>query len=165
LLANRKAITIFGSSTGAVNASQAGANMIVFRYQAFSSDGMVRMLASQIQWILIASGIITLSGGIAAFLSPVLFLRLGFGVKEPTDSALFFVRHWGVLVAVVGALIIDSADAQAIRTPILIAAAAEKFAIGLFVFFGRVKRTRAMTAIATADGIFAILYAAYLAGI
>jgi choline-glycine betaine transporter len=123
------------------------------------------MLASSIEWILIASGIITLGGGIAALLSPVLFLRLGFGVKEATDSALFFVRHWGVLIAVIGALIIYSAGARAIRTPILIAAAAEKFAIVLFVFFGPVKRTDAMTAIATVDGVFAILYAAYLAGV
>ena len=123
------------------------------------------MLASSIGWILIASGIITVGGGIAALLSPALFLRLGFGVENPTSSALFFVRHWGVLIAVVGALIVYSADAQAIRTPVLVAAAAEKFAMGLFVFFGPVKRTGAMTAIATVDGVFAILYVAYLAGI
>jgi hypothetical protein len=107
------------------------------------------MLASSIGWILIASGIITAGGGIAALFSPGLFLRFGFGDENPTGSALFFVRHWGVLIAAVGALIIYSADAQAIRTSVLVAPAAEKFAMGLFVFFGPVKRTRAMTAIAT----------------
>jgi hypothetical protein len=37
--------------------------------------------------------------------------------------------------------------------------------MGLFVFFGPVKRTGAMTAIAAVDGAFAILYVAYLAEI
>jgi hypothetical protein len=46
-----------------------------------------------------------------------------------------------------------------------VAAAVEKFAMGLAVFFGPVKRTTAMTAIAIVDGIFAILYVAYLAGL
>jgi hypothetical protein len=124
-----------------------------------------RMLASSIGLILIASGIITVGGGIAALFSPALFLRLGFGVENPAGSALFFVRHWGVLIVAVGALIVYSADAQAIRTSVLIAAAVEKFAMGLFVFFGPVKRTGAMTAIAAVDGAFAILYVAYLAGI
>ena len=123
------------------------------------------MLASSIGWILIASGIITVGGGIAALVSPALFLRLGFGVEDPTASALFFVRHWGVLIVAIGALIVYGADVQAIRTPVLVAAAAEKFAMGLFVFFGPVKRIDAMTAIATLDGVFAIVYVASVAGI
>src|SRR5271170_6678864 len=123
------------------------------------------MLASSIGWILLVSGFITDGGGLAALFSPALFLRLGFGDENPTRSALFFVRHWGVLIAAVGALIAYSADAQAIRTSVLVAAAAEKFAMGFFVFFGPVKRTGAMTAIATVDGVFAALYVAYLAGI
>jgi len=64
---------------------------------------------------------------------------------------------------VVGALIVYSAVVPAIRTPVLIAATIEKFAIGLLIFFGPVKRTTAMTVIAIGDGVFAILYVAYLA--
>jgi len=99
----------------------------------------------------------------AALFSPALFLRLGFGVESPASSALFFVRHWGVLIVAVAALILYSAYAPALRAPVLLAAAFEKFAIGLLVFCGPVKRTGAMTAIAAVDGLFALLYVAYLA--
>lgn len=74
------------------------------------------------------------------------------------------MRHWGVLILAVGCLITYSAYDPAIRAPVLIAASAEKFAIGLLVFFGPVKRTNGMTVIAIMDGIFAILYVLYLAG-
>jgi hypothetical protein len=58
-----------------------------------------------------------------------------------------------------------SAYDPAIRVPILVAAAVEKFAIGLLVFFGPVKRTSGMTVVAIVDGIFALLYVGYLAGL
>ena len=70
---------------------------------------------------------------------------------------MFFVQHWGVLVFVVGCLIIYSAYAPAIRVPVLIAAAVEKFALGLLVFFGPVRRTSGMTTSAVVDAVFAIL--------
>jgi len=120
------------------------------------------MLASSIGWILAVSGVVTSGGGLVALLFPNLFLRLGLGVETPTSSAVFFVRHWGVLIFAVGALIVYSACTPVIRTPVLIAAAIEKFAMGLLVFFGPVKRTSAMTAIAIVDGVFAILYVAFL---
>ena len=123
------------------------------------------MLASSIGWILVASGIITGGAGLAAFLVPRLFVRLVCGVESPTDSLLFFVRHWGVLIFAVGALIVYSACAPTVRAPVLVAAAIEKVAIGFLTFFGPMKRTTAMTAIAVADGAFAILYVAYLAGL
>ena len=123
------------------------------------------MLTSSIQWILVTSGVITAGGGLAALLFPHLFLRLGFGVESPDSSAVFFVRHWGVLIFAVAGLIVYGAYTPATRTPVLVAAAVEKFAMGLVVFFGPVKRTSAMTAIATIDGAFAVLYVAYLAGL
>src|SRR5262249_15701980 len=124
-----------------------------------------QMLASFIAWILVASGIITAGAGLAALLLPHLFLRFGFGVESPISSLVFFVRHWGVLIFVVAALIVYSAYAPAVRAPVLAAAAIEKVAIGLLTFFGPVKRTTVMTAMAIGDGAFAILYVAYLAGL
>lgn len=121
------------------------------------------MLAS-IGWILVVSGLITAGGGVAALFSPKLFLRLGPGDGSAANSSVFFVRHWGVLIIAVGALIVYSASAPTIRVPVLVAAAAEKFAIGLMVFFGPLKRTDGMTVIALVDGLFAVLYVAYLAG-
>ena len=123
------------------------------------------MLASSIGWILVASGIITAGAGLAALLFPHLFLRLGFGVESPISSLVFFVRHWGVLIFAIAALIVYSAYAPTTRAPVLVAAAIEKFAIGLLTFFGPMKPTSAMTAIAVGDSAFAILYVAYLAGL
>jgi hypothetical protein len=123
------------------------------------------MLASSIGWILVASGVITAGAGLVALLFPDLFLRLGFEVESPSSSLVFFVRHWGVLIFVVGALIVYSAYAPTVRAPVLAAAAIEKFAIGLLTFLGPMKPTSAMTAIAIGDGTFAILYVAYLAGL
>lgn len=122
------------------------------------------MFTSSIGWILIVTGIITAGGGLVALLSPNLFLRLGFGDGTPSNAAVLFVRHWGVLISVVAGLIVYSAQAPAIRGPVLIAAIVEKFAIGLLVFFGPVKRTAVMTAIAIGDGSIAVLYVAYLVG-
>ena len=122
------------------------------------------MLAPFIGWILVGSGTITAAAGLAALLFPCLFLRLGFRIESPISPLIFFVQHWGVLIFVVGALITYSAYAPAVRVPVLVAAAIEKFAIGLLAFFGPMKRTSAMTAMAVGDGAFAILYVAYLAG-
>jgi len=121
------------------------------------------MLASSIGWILVTSGIITAAAGLGALFYPHLFLRLGFEVKSPASSTMFFIRHWGVLIFAVATLIVYSTYAPAVRAPILAAAAFEEFAIGLLIFFGPMKRTSVMTALALGDGAFAILYVAYLA--
>ena len=122
-------------------------------------------MLSSIGSILIVSGLITAGGGLASLLFPRLFLRLGFGDASASGSSIFFAQHWGVIVFVVGALIVYSAYAPAIRVPVLVAAAVEKIALGPLVYFGPLKRTGGMTAIALGDGLFAILYIAYLAGL
>jgi len=77
-------------------------------------------LTASIGWILIVSGLVTAGGGLAALFLPKLFLRLGLGDESPTNSALFFVRHWGVLIVAVGVLIVYSAYFPAIRLPVLV---------------------------------------------
>ena len=123
------------------------------------------MLTTSIGWVLVVSGIVTAGGGLVALLFPHFNLRSTYGDESPTSVSVFFVRHWGVLIIAVGGLIILSAYDPAIRVPILVAAAVEKFAIGLLVFFGPVKRTSGMTVVAIVDGIFALLYVGYLAGL
>jgi len=123
------------------------------------------VLTTSIGWVLVVSGIVTAGGGLVALLFPHFNLRSTYGDESPTSVSVFFVRHWGVLILAVGGLIILSAYDHAIRVPILVAAAVEKFAIGLLVFFGPVKRTSGMTVVAIVDGIFALLYVGYLAGL
>ncbi len=122
------------------------------------------MLASSIAWILVASGVTTAAAGFAAFSLPRPLLGLAFGVENADDATMFFVRHWGVLIFVIGGLIAYGAYAPAIRAAALTAAAIEKFAVVALIFFGPLKRTGIMTLIAAIDGLFAILYVAYLAG-
>jgi hypothetical protein len=122
-------------------------------------------LASSIGWILVFSGIVTAAGGLTALLLAVQLLRLAFGVGDGGASTVFFVRHWGVLIFAVGGLILCAAYVPSVRAPVLTAAALEKFAIGILVFFGPLKRTTAMTVIAAIDGLFAASYVAYLAGL
>jgi hypothetical protein len=124
-----------------------------------------QVLTTSIGWVLVVSGIVTAGGGLVALLFPHFNLRSTYGDESPTSVSVFFVRHWGVLILAVGGLIILSAYDPAIRVPILVAAAVEKFAIGLLVFFGPVKRTSGMTVVAIVDGIFALLYVGYLAGL
>jgi hypothetical protein len=72
-------------------------------------------------------------------------------------------RARGLLIALVGALTVWSAGVPAARDGILVAAIVEKYAIGLLVFFGPIKRTLPMTAVALADGAFATVYLISLA--
>ena len=88
-----------------------------------------------------------------------------FGAKSTDSLTMFFIRHWGGLLFVVCALTVFSAYVPATRVPILTASVIEKFVLVILIFFGPVKRTVAMTAMATMDGILAILFVAYLAGL
>jgi hypothetical protein len=123
------------------------------------------VIASSIVWILIVSGAVTALAGLGGFLAPVPLLRLIFGIDRPENATAFFVRHWGLLICLVGVLVVYSAYVPMTRPPILIAAAIEKAAIVALVFFGGLKRTPGMTLLAAGDGLFTILYVAYLAGL
>jgi hypothetical protein len=114
--------------------------------------------------LLVASGAATALVGLIAFLAPRAFLRLVLKLDAADGATQFFVRHWGVLLAVVGALIAYAAYAPAARPAILAAAIVEKLVGVLLIFFGPAKRTAPLTAIAVADGILAAFYAALLAG-
>jgi hypothetical protein len=116
-------------------------------------------------WLLVVSGVATAAAGLAGALVPSFLLPVAFGDDRPDAATMFFVRHWGLLIFLVGALVFNAAYVPAIRGPVLFAAAIEKFAIGVLVFFGPLRRTLPMTAIALGDGLFAILYVAYLAGL
>lgn len=122
------------------------------------------MLASSIGWILILSGVATAAGGFAACLFPHLVLQLLFGAKSNDGLTIFFVRHWGALLCVVCALTVYSAHFPVTRVPILTASIIEKIVIVALIFFGPLKRTIATTAIGIMDGILAILFVVYLAG-
>ena len=74
------------------------------------------------------------------------------------------MRHWGLLVSLMGCLIVYAAYNPSSRLPILVAGCVEKTVlIALFAIAG-VRWTPAMRLVAAVDGLFAILYVGYLAG-
>ena len=121
------------------------------------------MLASSIGWILVVSGIPTAAAGLAALLSPKMVLGRVFGSTDTSPVTIFFTRHWGALLFVVCSLTVYAGLVPDTRAPILTAAIIEKCIIFMLVFFGPVKRTTALAAVATMDGILSVLFAAYLA--
>lgn len=98
--------------------------------------GLSEFFGSNIEWILVVSGVLTALAGACAFLFPKPLLRLIFKVENPDAAILFFVMHWGILIFVVGALLKVVAYEPGLRAPVLIAAAIEKFGILFLVLFG-----------------------------
>ena len=76
-------------------------------------------MASAVGWILVVSGVATAAAGLAGLLAPRRLLGLVFGVNDAGAALVFFVRHWGVLIFTVGALVLYSAYAPPIRMAVL----------------------------------------------
>jgi hypothetical protein len=104
------------------------------------------------------SGVITALAGLIACFFPSPILILVFGLEIFAPQILFYVRHWALLIFSFGVLIALPFN----YPPVLIAAAIEKLAIVLLIFFGPIVRTNGMTLVALIDGSFAILYVIYL---
>jgi hypothetical protein len=88
---------------------------------------------------------------------------LGIETTEPGIPLL--VRHWGLLLFLVGALLVYSAFAPAIRVPVMIIAIVEKVVISAQLLFGLNPKTRLVTLAALFDAGCVILYLFYLAGL
>ena len=115
--------------------------------------------------LLLISGAATALVGLIALLAPGRVFQLAFATEAADDATLFLVRHWGVLLFVVGALIGWSAQAPVARAPILAAASLEKFAAVLMLFLVPVKPTRLLVATLAADGLLSVFYVAVIAGL
>jgi hypothetical protein len=92
-------------------------------------------------------------------------MKLLFG-QAPSDLlSLLIIRHWGLLVCLVGALLICSANHAEIRVPALIVAVVEKAVLAIGVFVSPFRRRPAVIVVATADAGMAAVYLMYLAGL
>ena len=119
------------------------------------------MLAAQIELILVLTGRATASARVLV-LSPVTMMRMLFG-QAPSDAlSILIVRHWGLLVGLVGTLLIYAAYHAEIRVPMLIVAIVEKAAFALGVFFSPFHRRPTVFVMALADAGMAAVYLIYL---
>ena len=122
------------------------------------------MIGAHIELILIVTGALT-AITIFQFIAPAQVLRMIFG-EAPTDEvSLAVVRHWGLLVFLVGALLIYAALHASLRGPAMVVAAIEKAALGLGVFGTSLRTHPAAAAIAAGDSFIALIYVLYLAGL
>src|SRR6516162_11126490 len=119
------------------------------------------MLAAQIDLILVLTGLAT-SSALVLFLAPVTMMRMLFG-QAPSDAlSILIVRHWGLLVGLVGTLLIYAAYHSEIRVPTLIVAIVEKAAFALGVFLSPFYRRPTVFVMALADAGMAAVYLIYL---
>jgi hypothetical protein len=121
------------------------------------------MLAAHIELILLITGVAT-AGALVVFLAPVPVMRVLFG-QAPSDAlGVFIVRHWGLLVCLVGALLIYAAYHAEVRTPTLIVAIVEKAALVLGLLISPFRQRPTVIAMVLADATMAALYLVYLSG-
>jgi hypothetical protein len=121
------------------------------------------MLAAQIEWILLITGLATASA-LGLFVAPVTTMKMLFG-QSPSDAvSLLIARHWGLLVGLVGALLMYAAYHAEIRVSTLIVAIVEKAAFALGIFMSPFRRRTTVLVMALADTGMAAVYLIYLIG-
>jgi hypothetical protein len=122
------------------------------------------MLAAQIEWILLITGLAT-AGALVLFLAPVPMLKTLFG-QAPSDAlSLLIARHWGLLVGLVGALLVYAAYHAEIRVSTLVVAIIEKVVIALGMFISPFHRRTPVLVMALADAGMTAVYLMYLIGL
>lgn len=119
-------------------------------------------IGANIDWILYATGALTMTM-IQATVAPRAAMKSTFGRDIAGALEIMMVRMWGLLVALLGALLIYGAHDTAIRTPVLISALIGKAVfVTLILSHGPLFR-RPMTLLVIAfDSACVILYAWYL---
>lgn len=114
-----------------------------------------------IEVTLIVTGVLTALTGVG-LLFPRMPLGILFGLETNDGTTLLVGRHWSLLLALIGGLLIYSAYHPEVRTPVMVAAAAEKIAIAVLVVASPLrKRLPAMLAVG-ADLVMALLYVFFL---
>jgi hypothetical protein len=111
--------------------------------------------------ILVVTGGLTLLAGVT-IVAPSAVLGALFGSEEPDIVTRAMARHWGLLVALVGGLLLYAGYDPALRTPVMLAAAVEKLGLGAIFGFSLPRRPL-LLAVIGADAVMAILYLVILA--
>ena len=120
------------------------------------------MIASHSFAILVATGVYT-AGAVLQLFAPRTSLAMIFGIQTDERFTLLIARHWGLLAALVGSLLVYSAFHPEVRAPVVVVAIVEKLVLAGLVFFGSWKRTPAATRTAVVDVAIAVLLLLVLA--
>lgn len=123
---------------------------------------IMAILIDNMQWILLACGLLTFSM-IQALFAPRATLRAYFGETTESRATLVLIRNWGALIAIGGLFLIYAAFHPEHRPAALITVGASKLVfITLLLTSGvDIRKTQAGVAIVL-DSLMLILFAAYL---
>lgn len=119
------------------------------------------MIERHFDKILYVTGVVTITPLLQFFL-PTLNLGLS-GLVVGDETGMLFARHWGLMAACFGALLLLAGARPAIRKPIVLAAMVEK--LGLVTLIAMAWNTPALAGLHVAalfDGACVLLYGAYL---
>lgn len=122
----------------------------------------MNLIASNIAWIMIVSGLLTASM-VQAAISPKAALRSMFGESLEGPLAEIVVRNWGALIALIGAMLIYGAYDPSVRPLVLVIAGASKLVFIALVLGqgGRYLKSQVRIAVAI-DIAMVALFALYL---
>jgi hypothetical protein len=135
-----------------------------FGLVASSADEAGPRSPPHIELILLITGLAT-AGILVVFVAPVPVMKLLFGQAPSDGLSLLIIRHWGLLVCLVGALLIYAAYHAEVRVPTLIVAIVEKVALVLGLLISPFRRRPTVLAVALADAGMSAVYLKYLAGL
>jgi hypothetical protein len=114
------------------------------------------------------TAVLWLTGAITAlpilqFVAPERVLALLYRIELTDDAGVFFARHWGLLAACFGGLLLFAAASPEARPAIVVAALVEKAGIVLaFALAHRRPFARGLRLVAAFDTACVVLYAAWL---
>ena len=85
---------------------------------------------------------------------------LAFLLGETTSdtTVILMARHWSLLAALVGGLLMYAGYHPEARVPAMIIGAAEKLVFGILVIASPLRRRRLTIAVACADAVMGLLY-------
>jgi hypothetical protein len=122
----------------------------------------VRVIAKRIDTILLVTGALTCLA-VVGFLFPDPLLRNFFSEECRSANVLLMVRHWSLLVFLVGGLLVYAAYPPAVRSAALVVATVEKLALGALVAVSPGRKMR-LAFIAGGDAFMALFYLLYFLG-
>lgn len=121
----------------------------------------VNWIASRIKWIMLISGVLTFTM-IYAAIAPGSALRSTFGESLDGAVANIVVRNWGVLIALMGAMLIYGAFRPAVRPLVLVVVGTSKIAfIGLVLAGGPQFLNHQAGVSVAVDALMVLLFACY----
>src|ERR1700694_5906558 len=122
------------------------------------------MLNEHISSLLLVAGVVT-AFPLLQFLAPAAGLRLLYKLELRDEAGRFFARHWGLMAACLGGLLIYAAGHAEVRAPIVLAAMLEKAGlVGLIGADWKKPHTRGLRAVFLFDLACVVVFGLWLLG-